>query len=107
MVPGVHLQMEPLKRGWLGGTPELAAAQHLSWCTWPVALRIASVALPPVNTQMHVVMCCWVCSQLASTVRTTKAKKRTCDLKHYPKEQQLANLERQCGMSGNTLEGCT
>lgn len=41
--------MEPLKRGWLGGTPELAAAQHRSWWTWPVALCIASVALPPVT----------------------------------------------------------
>lgn len=45
-----YLQMEPLNKGVLGGTPEVAVAQHLGWCRCPVLLCSASVSLPPTDT---------------------------------------------------------
>lgn len=59
-----YLQMEPLKRGVLGGTPEVAVAQHLGWCRCPVLLCSASVSLPPdrhtyihKRSPLHVYIC--------------------------------------------------
>ena len=48
-----YLQIEPLKRGVVGGTPEVAVAQHLGWCWWLVLLYKASVSLPPTDVHTH------------------------------------------------------
>lgn len=80
-----YLQMEPLKRGVLGGTPEVAVAQHLGWCRCPVLLCSASVSLPPTDTHtlVHTVGFLYAYAVRMHNIRACTYLRQVCAAAHW------------------------